>query len=80
MKFKLNLWTSWKVVAFCMMIAYFSFDAEKAYFWIGIFIYLISTGFKNIEDKLGIESNSISFSWKKTKVKNKDEDERKTNV
>lgn len=75
MKFKLNLWTSWKVVAFCMMIAYLSFDVEKAYCWIGIFIYLISSGFKNIEDKLGIETNLFKFSWKKKKVK-KDEDKR----
>ena len=61
---KLNFWTLWKIIAFIIMASYvfFSYGTEVS-FWSSIIIYLLSTGFRNIEDAIEEESNIFKLEW-----------------
>ena len=77
-QFKINLWNSWKFLATLILILEFikyllGMDYDRTEINFAIVIYLIAVGFKNIENKLNIETNTINFKYK-TKKKKADND------
>ena len=77
-QFKINLWSSWKflagiilvleIIKYILGMGYDGIETRYA-----TIVFLIAVGFKNIEDKLNIETNAINFKYK-TKKKKEDND------
>ena len=61
---KLNFWTFWKIIALIVIVSnvFFSYGTEMS-FWSSIIIYLLATGFRNIEDAIEEESNIFKLEW-----------------
>ena len=75
-QFKINLWNSWKFLAgIILVLEIIKYILGMGYDRIEIsfatVVFLIAVGFKNIEDKLNIETNIFNFKYK---IKKKKED------